>query len=547
MLRCVAPSWNLQYWGSHCVNEITMLHLLIGLVLVGILIWACAIALRAASKNQQAHTERGAAKQRRLVAQTPPPTIVQEITTSTATSRPSIPKPTAPPSPEKGKQSPALQGKFRARVIYIKADGSRSERDLTLFSCVISEGVAHSVSVRQDGQTITKTFLVSGFERMQILDASPALILENPRDIRDWIAANLPIKAYQGEVRPPKISVEQTPQLAQTAPTSSSRASSASAGKPLHALLPQGAKGFAVFDLETTGKNTAECLIVEIGLVCVDPSGKITEVWESLVNPSCEIPGKATEIHRIRDTDVKRAPSFSEVSALFAAKIDQHVLVAHNLSYDLPILERHFRDHSDLQIDLGEGICTLRGFRGDPADSFRKKLANLCAFHGVAFNQCLAHTAIGDAMPLARALIKGMSHLEPSKSPVKVLTTLNLSAPAQALTRGMIESLSEPSWDCILLQLKSGMIFATTGPRSTSVDTPIRRSKTHAEALGLQSTKVNSFSKKDPPDFLLSTSLDLENTKMKQARERRIPIVLIKDINNLRGLDLSVEAWIACG
>lgn len=98
-----------------------------------------------------------------------------------------------------------------------------------------------------------------------------------------------------------------------------------------------------------------------------------------------------------------------------------------------------------------------------------------------------------------------------------------------------------------MLQLKSGMIFATTGPRSTSVDTPIRRSKTHAEALGLQSIKVNSFSKKDPPDFLLSTSLDLENTKMKQARERRIPIVLIKDINNLRGLDLSVEAWIACG
>ncbi|WP_216912528.1 3'-5' exonuclease [Synechococcus sp. CCAP 1479/13] len=529
------------------MNEVMVLLLLTGVVLVGILIWACAIALRAASKNQQAHTERGSAKPTRLVAPTPPPTIVQEITRSTATSRPSISKPTAPPSPEKGKQSPAIQGKIRARVIYVKADGSRSERDLTLYSCVISEGVVHSVNVRQDGHTITKTFLVSGFERLQILDASPALILENPRDIRDWVAANLPIKAFQGEERPPKISVEQIPQLARTAPTSSSRASTASAAKPLHALLPQGAKGFAVFDLETTGKNTAECLIVEIGLVCVDPSGEITEVWESLVKPACEIPTKATEIHRIRDTDVKRAPSFSEVSPLFAAKIDQHVLVAHNLSYDLPILERHFRDHSDLQIDLGSGLCTLRGFRGDPADSFRKKLANLCAFHGVDFNQRLAHTAIGDAMPLARALIKGMSHLEPSTSPVKVLTTLNLSASAQALTRGMIQSLPEASWDCILLQLKPGLIFATTGPRSTSVDTPIRRSKAHAKALGLQGIKVNSFSKKDPPDFLLSTSLDLVNTKMMQARERGIPIVLIEEINKLRCLDLPVEAWIVGG
>ncbi len=523
------------------------LLLLASLVLVGILLWASAIAFSAAVKNQQTHTERRSAPPRPPAAPPPLVPLVQDSAVSNTTTKPSIPKPPVAPAPAKDKEAPAIQGKFRARVTYVKADGSRSERELTLHSYKISDGVPHSVNVREVGQTITISFLVRGFERLQILDASPEVILESPCDIRGWIEANLPIKADQVDEKSSKRAVAQSPQPVRIAPTPSSRVSSTSVAKPLQALLPQGAKGFAVFDLETTGLNTAECLIVEIGLVRVDPSGRISEVWESLVNPGSRIPVKATEKHHIGDKDVGQAPSFAEISSLLAAKIDQHVLVAHNLRYDLPILERHFRDHSDLQIDLGAGICTLRGFGGDPADSFHKQLVHLCAFHGVDFDQRLAHTAIEDALPLAKALIKGMSHLEPSTSPVRVLTKLNNTAPTRTWTRGMLQSLPEISWARILLQLKPGLIFATTGPPSFRADTPIRRSRSHAEALGLQYIKVNSFSKASMADFLLSTSLDLEYKKMIQAQELRIPIVLIEKINMLGCLDQPVEAWIVDG
>ena len=92
--------------------------------------------------------------------------------------------------------------------------------------------------------------------------------------------------------------------------------------------------------------------------------------------------------------------------------------------------------------------------------------------------------------------------------------------------------------------LKRGQIFAQPA-LLRKTDTPIRRAQAHAQNLGLQYVKVNSFSKKSPPDFLLSTSLELENTKMRQARERRIPIVLIDQVHQLNELGHSVVAWLS--
>ena len=309
-------------------------------------------------------------------------------------------------------------------------------------------------------------------------------------------------------------------------------------------LLPDGAKGFAVFDLETTGLDTSACSIVEIALVCVDPSGRITETWETLLNPGCTIPAAATGVHNIGNRDVFQAPSFADISALLAAKLDQHVLVAHNLRYDFPILERHFRAHSNLKIDLGVGICTLRGFGGDPANAYSKKLPHLCSFHGVEFDLRLAHTALGDVLPLAHALIKGMAHLQPSAAAAVSAPRLQASqASGQVWTRAMLAQESESSWSKSTLLLKPGLSFATTSPPSMKTETPIRRAAAHAERLGL--TKLERITKKNPPDFVLATSLSLETTKMAQARDRGIPVVLIEPLNQARSANGVVEAWLA--
>jgi len=108
----------------------------------------------------------------------------------------------------------------------------------------------------------------------------------------------------------------------------------------LHELLPDGARGFAVLDLETTG-NGRSCRIVEIALVRLDPQGRITEEWETFIQPGMPIPN--AHIHGIDDALVAGAPSFSEKAGSLAAKLHEHVLVAHILlSFDGPILEAHF-------------------------------------------------------------------------------------------------------------------------------------------------------------------------------------------------------------
>ena len=50
--------------------------------------------------------------------------------------------------------------------------------------------------------------------------------------------------------------------------------------RPLPELLPPGARGFAVVDLETTGTGQL-CRIVEIALQLLSPEGELQQEWTS--------------------------------------------------------------------------------------------------------------------------------------------------------------------------------------------------------------------------------------------------------------------------
>lgn len=90
---------------------------------------------------------------------------------------------------------------------------------------------------------------------------------------------------------------------------------------PLPQLLPAGARGFAVVDLETTGTGRL-CRLVEIALLLLSPDGESEQEW-------------------------------STVAPTLAALLEGRVLVAHNLDRGcLPgqisglILRHHFREAS---------------------------------------------------------------------------------------------------------------------------------------------------------------------------------------------------------
>ena len=458
--------------------------------------------------------------------------------------------PPAPPAPPPGPTA--------ALVTYRKADGSTRVRNLTLYSRNLKDGLTYSLNCRQDGERITKQFLLGGISRLELPGLVPPLVLSTPQEISSWLERHIPERssAQPPSRKPPAVSeplaavteskeVPAAPKVetlqAPPPPPPVPPQPQPPRVAPLPELLPSGARGFAVLDLETTGTGRS-CRIVEVALVRLDPQGRITEEWDTLVHPGQPIPN--AHIHGIDDALVAGAPRFADIAGILAAKLHDHVVVAHNLrSFDGPILEAHFAEVDGIELSLGSGLDTM--------PTPRVKLVELCARHGVVLEQAVAHTALGDTRALARALRSGMAHLEPATSAVTVHHNGLMEQPARTLTRAMATApvtataaAVRPSsgWSAVTIQLEAGQPFITTGPASTKTNTEIKRAEAYGIRLGLEYCKVNAIPKRNPPAFVLSTSLTLDTRKMTEAREQGLPVVLCSDFLQAR-IGSSVRAW----
>ena len=437
-----------------------------------------------------------------------------------------------------------------ARITYTKADGSTRPRELTIYSRNLKDGQSHSLNCRQAGEQTTKKFLLSGITRLEVPGLSIPLVLTRSQEIAAWLEQHIPecspstspLRSFPtsapgagSSASPRGQSTAASPATTPLPPTAQQPETAPAESRPLQLpkLLPHGARGFAVLDLETTGTGHS-CRIVEIALVRFDAKGRITEEWETLVHPGMAIPN--AHIHGIDDALVAGAPSFQEIAGSLAAKLHDHVLVAHNLrSFDGPILEAHFAQVDGIELSLGSGLDTM--------PKPRVKLVELCRRHGVVLDPAVAHTALGDTRALAKALQSGMAHLEPAGSAVVVQRNSLIAQPIRTLTRAMVAATKAPSgWTATMLQLEAGLLFITTGPASTKPDTEIKRAEAYGLQIGLQYRKVNSIPKRQSPAFLLSTSLTLANRKMAEARELQIPVVLCGDFVNAR-IGNAIRAW----
>ncbi len=105
------------------------------------------------------------------------------------------------------------------------------------------------------------------------------------------------------------------------------------------------------FDLETTGINVANDRIVEISYLKIEVNGN--ESSKTIrVNPGIPIPPASSEIHGIKDEDIKDAPQFNEIAKSIAKDFEGCDLAGYNSNkFDIPLLAEEFL-RADVDIDM---------------------------------------------------------------------------------------------------------------------------------------------------------------------------------------------------
>ncbi len=88
-----------------------------------------------------------------------------------------------------------------------------------------------------------------------------------------------------------------------------------------------------VLDVETTGLDYTKERMVEFAGIRLE-NGKITDRFETLINPGQHIRKSSIAVHGITEDDVKDAPAEAEIMPEILDFIDEYPIVAHNVIFD---------------------------------------------------------------------------------------------------------------------------------------------------------------------------------------------------------------------
>ncbi|MBO9412779.1 MULTISPECIES: 3'-5' exonuclease [unclassified Ruegeria] len=168
---------------------------------------------------------------------------------------------------------------------------------------------------------------------------------------------------------------------------------------------------FVVFDTETTGLLPHKDEIVQIGAVRV-VNGRIIEGerLDLLVDPGMPIPAASTKVHKITDNMVSGAPGIAEAGRVFHQFAQDAVIVAHNAPFDMAFLRRHANrmgvewNHPILDTVLLSAVLF--------GASDTHTLDAVCDRLDITIPPELRHTALGDAVATAEALVRMLPMLE---------------------------------------------------------------------------------------------------------------------------------------
>lgn len=101
---------------------------------------------------------------------------------------------------------------------------------------------------------------------------------------------------------------------------------------------------YVVFDFETTGLHPERGdEVIEMGAIKLRGDIPTGETFQSLIDIQKPVPKEASNIHGIRNEDLKGKPLLRDVLPQFIQFIGTKILIAHNAEFDLGFLKKALR------------------------------------------------------------------------------------------------------------------------------------------------------------------------------------------------------------
>lgn len=148
---------------------------------------------------------------------------------------------------------------------------------------------------------------------------------------------------------------------------------------------------FVAIDIETTGLNPTRDTIIEVAAITFREADILDE-YSTLVNPDRDIPEEITYITGITNEMVADAPGMFTVRSQLRPKLGDHILIGHNIEFDLSFLREERLALSNHRIDT----LTLASILFPQAGQYG--LESLAIYLGLPLpNDQQAHRALDDA------------------------------------------------------------------------------------------------------------------------------------------------------
>lgn len=160
----------------------------------------------------------------------------------------------------------------------------------------------------------------------------------------------------------------------------------------------------AFIDTETTGLNPLIHEVLEVAIIRQRPDGAVVDEWVSKVSPTHIETAEAIalKINGYQAEDWVGAPTFVEIAAEVAARLDGCILVGHNIGFDLDFLQEALRQvgHTTRLPKHKVDTVTLAWEHLVPCGLTSLSLDNIREFYG--WSKDGAHSALVDARDARR-------------------------------------------------------------------------------------------------------------------------------------------------